>query len=74
MNAGRRDKGQDRPEPDGNEENFVSTSAATATVQETLYVDFAKWLDRDLARLETLYKDWATAGYGQWRRSLFGQR
>jgi hypothetical protein len=48
-------------------------NSATATVERELYVDFAKWLDLDLARLETLYKDWATAGYGQWRRSIEGQ-
>jgi hypothetical protein len=66
MNANRRIQG---PESPNNLEAKGGAVAATATVEPRLYADFANWLDRDLARLEALYRDWATAGYGQWRRS-----
>lgn len=61
----------DHPEqPDSGEPRVVSNTASTATVEPVLYASFAEWLDRDLSRLEDAYKGWATAGYGQWRRSF----
>lgn len=77
MNAGRRHG--DQPERSGNDEARTEFTAATGaslagaslvTAEPPLYAGLAEWLDRDLARLEDLYKGWSTAGYGQWRRSF----
>lgn len=67
MNTGRRY--DDQPERSGESENS-STATSTTVVEPALYANFAEWLDRDLSRLEDAYKGWATAGYGQWRRTF----
>lgn len=67
MNDGQRDP---RPHKPDKYEPKAGAFRTTATVEPKLYADFAKWLDRDLARLESLYKDWATAGYAEWRRLI----
>ena len=68
MNTGRRHG--DQPERSGGSEANNNSAASTATAEPVLYANFAEWLDRDLSRLEDAYKGWATAGYGQWRRTF----
>lgn len=69
MNTGNQDKNRRRSPVQHADADQPMVAASTATVELALYAGFAEWLDRDLARLEDLYKSWATAGYGQWRRS-----
>lgn len=68
MNTDRRY--DDQPERSGESENSINTTTATTVAEPVLYANFAEWLDRDLSRLEDAYKGWATAGYGQWRRTF----
>ncbi len=72
MNTGRRHGEQ--PEQSGGSEENVTSAALTVTAEPALYANFAEWLDRDLSRLEDVYKGWATAGYGQWRRTFKAAR